>query len=190
MILSVWNKKGGVGKTSLAYSLAKDLDFNLISNDDSAIEECYDRAEITDKVTIKDDSVYDFGGFTDPKMEEVIKNSGAVIVPTIPSENANIKTYQTVVLDLIEKMEIPAGKIIIVVMKGDDAALKLYKDLFEEHNCSIILMPGSRIFDKQFEECKSILGIADANPLARYTYRRVLDAYNTLLDTIIEKTNQ
>ena len=189
MILSVWNKKGGVGKTSLAYALAKDLDFDLISNDDSSIEECYDRAEITSKIKPKDGCVYDFGGFADPQIGEVMKASNVLIVPTIPSENANIKTYQTVVLDLLGKMEIPDEKIIIVIMKGDDAALKLYKELFAEHKCSIITMPGSRIFDKQFEECKSIMGIADANPLSRYTYRRVLDAYNSLLNLIIEKSN-
>jgi len=189
MILSVWNKKGGVGKTSLSFSLAKDLDFNLISNDDSSIEECYEFAKIIKNIKIEENTVYDFGGFVDVKIEEVIKTSDIIIVPTIPSQNANIKTYQTVVFDLLETMGIDAKKIIIVIMKSDDSSLKLYKELFEEHpNISIVSMPSSRIFDKQFEECKSVLQLADSSPLTRYTYRRVLDAYNILLEKIIQKT--
>ena len=38
MIISVINKKGGVGKTSFAFSIAKDLGLYLQSNDASVIE--------------------------------------------------------------------------------------------------------------------------------------------------------
>jgi len=41
MIISIWSKKGGVGKTSLAFSLAKDLKMYLITNDDSLVEMVY-----------------------------------------------------------------------------------------------------------------------------------------------------
>ena len=41
MIISVINKKGGVGKTSFAFSIAKDLGLYLQSNDASIIESIY-----------------------------------------------------------------------------------------------------------------------------------------------------
>ena len=48
MILSVINKKGGVGKTPIAFSLAKDLGYYLQSNDNSVIESIYpDMAKIS-----------------------------------------------------------------------------------------------------------------------------------------------
>jgi shikimate kinase len=38
---------GGAGKTAVAFALAKDLDYYLISNDDSVIERAYEgRAKI------------------------------------------------------------------------------------------------------------------------------------------------
>ncbi len=41
MIISVINKKGGVGKTPFAFSIAKDLEYFLQSNDNSIIEKIY-----------------------------------------------------------------------------------------------------------------------------------------------------
>ncbi|HED0543717.1 TPA: hypothetical protein R4K23_001781, partial [Campylobacter jejuni] len=41
MIISVVNKKGGVGKTPFSFSIAKDLEYFLQSNDNSIIEKIY-----------------------------------------------------------------------------------------------------------------------------------------------------
>ena len=49
MVFSIWNKKGGVGKTALSYSLAKDLDYSMMSNDDSMIEIAYPDRAVIDK---------------------------------------------------------------------------------------------------------------------------------------------
>lgn len=47
MIISIINKKGGVGKTPISFSLAKDLGYYLQSNDNSVIESIYpDMAKI------------------------------------------------------------------------------------------------------------------------------------------------
>lgn len=41
MKIVFWNKKGGVGKTALAYNVARDLNYFLLSNDKSIIEKAY-----------------------------------------------------------------------------------------------------------------------------------------------------
>ncbi|WP_264828631.1 hypothetical protein [Helicobacter suis] len=41
MIISVINKKGGVGKTAFSFSIAKDFGLFLQSNDNSLIEQLY-----------------------------------------------------------------------------------------------------------------------------------------------------
>ena len=52
-VITFFNKKGGTGKTSLAFSIAKDLNYPLLSNDDSVIEEIYPKkAKIMDKVEL------------------------------------------------------------------------------------------------------------------------------------------
>ena len=63
MRVGILNGKGGQGKTPFALSIAKDLDLFLQSNDDSIIETFYpEKAQISDKVVLIDDCVYDFGG--------------------------------------------------------------------------------------------------------------------------------
>ena len=53
MIVTFFNKKGGVGKTTLAFNVAKDLDFFLLSNDDSVIESIYpNKAKIMSNIKL------------------------------------------------------------------------------------------------------------------------------------------
>ena len=54
MIVTVMTKKGGTGKTSIAFNIAKDLDYYLLSNDDSIIEKIYDKAKVLDELEIVD----------------------------------------------------------------------------------------------------------------------------------------
>ena len=44
MRIAVINSKGGVGKTPLAFSLAKDFGLNLQTNDNSVVTQIYDKA--------------------------------------------------------------------------------------------------------------------------------------------------
>ena len=65
-MISIFNKKGGVGKTSFAFSIAKDLGFYLQSNDASLIETIYpEMSKISERPTKLENCVYDFGGFVD-----------------------------------------------------------------------------------------------------------------------------
>ena len=54
MIILVINKKGGVGKTPIAFSLAKDLGYYLQSNDNSVIESIYPYTARFDLSTLND----------------------------------------------------------------------------------------------------------------------------------------
>ena len=76
MIISVINKKGGVGKTPISFSIAKDLGFYLQSNDNSVIESIYpDMAKISQSPEIIDNCVYDFGGFVTAGVLPILKES-------------------------------------------------------------------------------------------------------------------
>jgi len=84
MKIAVFNKKGGVGKTSLSFSIAKDLDYFLISNDDSTIEIAYpNRAKIMREPKLIDNCVYDFGGFVDLNILEVLNKTDLIIIPLV-----------------------------------------------------------------------------------------------------------
>ena len=63
-IISIASTKGGVGKTSLAFSLAKDLRYRYATNDMSVALNKYKNARYyPNKIPLYSDTVYDFGGF-------------------------------------------------------------------------------------------------------------------------------
>jgi MinD-like ATPase involved in chromosome partitioning or flagellar assembly len=97
MRISVITTDGGAGKTAIAFALAKELDYYLLSNDDSVIEKIYpNMARITKDLPIIDDVVYDFGGFVDAGVLDIIKNSDIVIVPCINDLNSKMKAIKTI----------------------------------------------------------------------------------------------
>ena len=97
MRVSVITTDGGAGKTALSFALAKELNYYLLSNDDSVIEAVYkDMAQITKELPIINDVVYDFGGFVDAGVLDIIKHSDIVIVPCINDLNSKMKAIKTI----------------------------------------------------------------------------------------------
>ena len=97
MKIAVITTDGGAGKTAISFALAKELDYYLISNDDSVIELVYpDMAQITKEPTIINDTVYDFGGFVDDGVLEIIKHCDIVIVPCINDLNSKMKAIKII----------------------------------------------------------------------------------------------
>jgi len=97
MRISVITTDGGAGKTALSFALAKEFNYYLLSNDDSVIEAVYkDMAQITKELPIIEDVVYDFGGFVDAGVLDIIKHSDIVIVPCINDLNSKMKAIKTI----------------------------------------------------------------------------------------------
>lgn len=97
MKIVVVSYKGGVGKTSIAYSLAVDLSYNLVTNDFSNILQNYSKASLkVGSTAVYEDTVYDFGGFRDRNASEIIKQCDIILIPTIPDANSIFKTMQVI----------------------------------------------------------------------------------------------
>jgi hypothetical protein len=183
MKIAVWNKKGGVGKTSLALSLAKDLGYYLISNDDSNIEMAYPAmSKIMNKPSLIDNCVYDFGGFVDANIIDIINKSDLVIIPFFSDLNSLTKTLSTA-------NEINNKNIIFVenrAEKADDINFgDIEKYLKSEH--PIFRIKNSRIWAKTFQDKKSVLDIKNENKISKYVYRNSVTEYENLLEYIIKK---
>ncbi len=186
MVISVWSKKGGVGKTSIAYNLARDLGFFLISNDDSVIEKAYPgKAKIinSDNLKLVDNCIYDFGGFVDAHTKEILKVSDFVIIPVEPDLSAFKKTVSTIG----DLKAISQDKIIVVLNKIDnfnDEDLNAIRDHFKKENITFVEMPTSKIFKKSFKKQSSIMEICNQSNFNRYTYRKICKYWENLLSTI------
>jgi len=178
MKITVWSKKGGVGKTSLAYNIARDLDLFLISNDDSIIELAYpNKAKIMQHPKLIDNVVYDFGGFVDDSIKDILNKSDLIIIPAINDLNSFKKTIST--LD-----EVDNRKVIIVANKANNGDFSDIEEYFKKRNIRVFEIPSSKIFNKAFKTQSSINQIVNANKFNKYTYRNIAQKYNELLNFI------
>ncbi|MCT7596085.1 ParA family protein [Aliarcobacter butzleri] len=177
-IITVFNKKGGVGKTSLALNLAKDLDFFLLSNDDSVIESAYIKAKVLDQIKLvkNNNIVYDLGGFVDQNIEDIIEASDLIIIPTIADLNSLKRT-----LNLKKELEAFDSKIIVIanILKNDKDLEFINK--FVETKFRI---RESKIFQKSYITKKSVSEIYNESNFNQHIYRNIFKEYELLLNYI------
>lgn len=183
MIISIYNGKGGVGKTPIAYSLAKDLDAYLISNDDSIIEQAYpERALIVEEPKlIEGNVVYDFGGYIDKALAPILQASDCIVVPTNNDYNALKKTLAT--LFELHEMKVNA-RICIAATK-----LETQKDLesitekiaADFPKIKIFQLRKSKAYSNSIESGQSIRELFKESPQNQYAYRNVYPEYKLLL---------
>lgn len=130
MIISVINKKGGVGKTPISFSLAKDLGYYLQSNDNSVIESIYpDMAKISANPEIIENCIYDFGGFVTSGVLPVLKASSAILIPTSNDYNSILRTVET-----IEELQPLNENLFIVVTKTEkESDFETVKNAINQH---------------------------------------------------------
>ena len=189
MKIAIVNKKGGVGKTPFAFSIAKDLgELFLQSNDNSCIEQIYQgKAKILDEVMEIDECVYDFGGFNAAGVLKIVEKCDCVIVPCLPSYNSFLRTAET-----INEIKNINKNIIILATDYKDAKEEAlleqeldarYKDL------PIFYFKNSKIVNHAVNTGLSFMELYNENPLARHSYSNFIFEYKRLLKQIKSYAN-
>ena len=198
MIVTFYNKKGGTGKTSLAYSIAIDLDFYLLSNDDSFIEDYTDRSKIMPEIELikGEDIIYDLGGFVNTDVVEIIENSDILVIPTTLDKDSVGDTINTL-KEVSDFDSVP--KLIILVInryeKTDDERHKMpiqamydtLKKVSLKRNIHVksVIIPESKILRNDISYTgKSIKQMCNENAFSRYRCRNIYPKYEKLLDAI------
>jgi len=177
--IAVITLDGGAGKTAVAYSIARDLDYYLISNDDSVIEQAYpERAKIMQNPKIIDDVVYDFGGFVDAGVIDVIKECDLIIVPVINDINSKMKAIKT-----IKQLSKYNKNFLLVATrleaKNDFAEIK---ESFP--NIDALPLRKTKLFKNALEFGQSPLDLEEESKLTAYSQRKILAEYKDLLNYI------
>jgi len=174
---------GGAGKTAIAFSLAKDLDYYLISNDDSVIERAYpDGAKIMKDPKVIDEVVYDFGGFVDSNVLSVIEACDLVIVPCINDLNSKMKAIKT-----IQQIQEHNKNIIVVGTRLEgDKDLSEIQETIKSSLGDLPMFPlrKTKLFKNALEFGMSPLELEEDSKQVAYTQRNILVEYKALLNYI------
>ena len=181
-------KKGGTGKTSISFNLAKDLNYYLLSNDDSIIEKIYDKAKIVDELEAVDvDCIYDMGGFIDKKAKKVFKVSDVIIVPTTLDANSIKRAVNTII-----EINTYCKNIIIVVNRVKQQTLKKYEqsiEILKGLGKEIFYLRESEIMTNSIHTGKTITELYNQNGLSKKNYKNIYDEYKQILNYIEKKAN-
>ena len=181
MIISVINKKGGVGKTPISFSLAKDLGYYLQSNDNSVIESIYpDMAKISLNPQIIDNCIYDFGGFVSAGVLPVLKASDAILIRVSNDYNSILRTVET-----IEEIQPLNENLLIVVTKTEkEGDFETVKNALSQHfdNLQFFELRLSKAFKNSIETGLSLTELYNETPLSKCAYKTVYQQYKTILD--------
>lgn len=192
MLISVYNLKGGVGKSSLAYSIANDLDMWYITNDtmNSIVSNNYDKVltKMNSQVIKEKSIIFDGGGFFDTSVKDILKSSNYIIIPieadlnSINSLNNFLPQLQKVnknILFVFNKIENTK-----TALKDLEDCKKFIINTFKIDEKDIIRLSHSRIFKNTFEHSKGVNQLINSSKINKYIYRNFSQEYNSLIDRL------
>ena len=196
MSIVVYSIKGGVGKTTLSVQISQMLDYTYVTNDShSSAHNLMPEekgflvsSEEYEEIPYDDRVVYDFGGFKDTRINDIIKKSNKIVIPTLTS----IVDVQATLATLKDVIEINKNIIIIVNRtKNNNKSIELKEYLLEEIeklygkvNIPIIFVRDSSVLEDSLFDCEYVEIKAGNNRFKRHIYRNAIEDMIDLRKTL------
>jgi len=179
MTISVFNSKGGVGKSALSFSISKDLNYAMITNDDGLYKRHHPKYKYLKKMQLVEDAVLDLGGFITQETLNILKGSDRVIIPVTIDYNSIHKA-----LEVLNE----ANNCIVVANMLEN--IKEYEEIKEiiqkRYNILVYPLKKSKVFQRTLQTGKSITELYQESGLSRHYYKSVYNQYKTILKAIHE----
>jgi len=181
--IGIASYKGGVGKTSLGYSLAYDLGLNYITNDTSIVLNIYKKAKyMPKKIKITENTLYDFGGFRDSNAIEAIKQLDLLLIPITFDSNAIIKTNEFLRDIKNENINI----LLIANMMENEKTKNKFEKILKEHfqDIPVLFLSNSKLLKNAIESGSSATKVYKATNTTKYLYRKSYKEYKNIINYI------
>ena len=187
MSFVIYSIKGGVGKTTLSVQISQMLDYTYVTNDPHSSAHNLlpeEKGFLVSKdeyeeIPYDDNVVYDFGGFIDPRINEIIEQSNKILIPTLTS----IVDLQATLATLKDVMKINKNVVIIINRtKNNNKAIELKEYLEEEINkeyanfkIPIIFVRESSVLEDSLFDCEYVKNKAGNNRFKQHIYRNAIE---------------
>lgn len=194
-IVSVYSRKGGTGKTTISYHLAKTLtNCFYMTNDDDGGETIIEQLGEDKASLVKNEIdnsfnylIYDGGGFVDKMSLNFLLNSDSIIIPT-NLENRSLRSTRKLIDELIESHRVDKSKIIIVINKykksdKPEEEKELISSIFEEIE-NIIFLRDTKILENMIDENKSFKEYSLKYPIFKKFTSKLEDEFNEIIKLV------
>ena len=198
MSFVVYSIKGGVGKTTLSVQISQMFDYTYVTNDShSSAHNLMPEekgflvsSEEYDEIPFDENIVYDFGGFKDTRINNIIRQANKIIIPTLTS----IVDVQATMATLKDVAQINKNIVIAINRtKNNNKAIELkeylaeeIKKSFQDLDISIIFVRESSVLEDSLFDCEYVETKAGTNRFKRHIYRNAIEDM-TILKKDLEK---
>lgn len=195
MNITIVNFKGGVGKSMIAHQLITGFGFRGCEVDpygslSDRLPDRVSRIEIQEKYLSEpsEETIFDFGGFDDIKLDQAISYSDLIIIPFIPT----LETIQGTVDTLVRVAS--ANKPILMVpnMSQKENDINDAKFVYEEtlgFEVELFPIPMSVALQTAINENRSIIDLSQQGGIKGYAYKKSANIIRDLHAKIREYEN-
>lgn len=186
--ITVWTTKGGCGKTNISAELLLRLKYPAITNEkNSMLTHIINKDRLlilSDRQNIPNIDtgvIFDFGGFVDNRLIEVLSLSDIVIVPTLP-EASDIQGC----IYSLNTIKNYCNNIIVVANKTENKQdFHSVKSVINDiGDFPIFEIKKSRAFPNIYTKKQSIEEMSNNSAIDKYNYRKVIKQLDDLLEFI------